>query len=365
MNVDEVAGPALLLDLDALNRNLAAFAELARLHGVSWRPHVKAHKCSTVGRLQVGRGAIGLSCATLREAEAMAAGGLPGILLTTTLAARAQFDRLARLLRRSRDVSLVVDDERAIEPLADVARREGVELGVLVDIDVGQGRTGLRDLDRAIALAGKVSTTQGLRYDGVQAYYGHLQQRMPMADRVAAVGQQHTRIADLLDRLRQAGLPPRIVTGSGSGTSLMDAKSGLFTELQPGSAFMMDAPYSVSLAAEDGSCPFEVALFVQAIIISATEPGLAVVNAGSKALATDMGLPKIVGAQWDGWTYAFSGDEHGLLRAKDPRVNDLPWGTQIRLVTPHCDPTVNLYDRFHVIRGDDLIDIWEIDGRGY
>lgn len=365
MKVDDVAGPTLLLDLDALDRNLATFAGLARTHGVGWRPHVKAHKCSTVGRRQVGQGALGHSCATLREAEAMAAGGLPGILLTTTLAARAQFERLARLLRRSRDVSLVVDDARAIEPLAAVALREGVELGVLVDVDVGQARTGTRDLAHAIALAGRVATTQGLRYDGIQAYYGHLQQRVPMADRLAAVSQQHERIADLLGRLRQAGLAPRIVTGSGTGTSLMDAKSGLFTELQPGSAFMMDAPYSVSLAGEDGTCPFEVALFVQAIVISATEPGLAVINAGSKALATDMGLPKLVGAQWDGWTYAFSGDEHGVLRTKAPQAAEVPWGAQIRLVTPHCDPTVNLYDRFHVIRGDEVIDIWDIDGRGY
>ena len=228
-----------------------------------------------------------------------------------------------------------------------------------------RNRTGVRDLAQAVVLAGRVQRTKGLRYDGVQVYYGHLQQTVPMQARAAEVGRQHERIGDLLQRLRQAGLSPRIVTGSGTGTCQMDARAGLFTELQPGSAFMMDASYSKTLLGPDGTCPFEVSLFVQADIISATEPALAVLNAGTKALATDAGLPAIVGPEWAGWTYAFSGDEHGVLRTKEAVASKAPWGRQVRLVTPHCDPTVNLYDRFHVFRGQDVIDIWTIDGRGY
>ena len=364
-SIEDIAGPVLLLDRDALDRNIQAVAKIARDHGVAWRPHVKAHKCSALGRRQVAAGAIGQSCATLREAEAIAAAGIGGILLTSTLAAPAQFQRLTRLLRGGADISVVLDDARAVDLLADAARKAGAELGVLIDVDVGQGRTGARDIAQAVALAGRIKSTTGLRYDGVQVYYGHLQQTMPMSDRVAAVGRQHERIADLLQRLRRSGVEPRIVTGSGTGTSLLDARSGLFTELQPGSAFMMDASYAKTLIGADGTCPFEVSLFVQADIISAAEPGLAVLNAGTKALATDAGLPTIVGAEWSGWTYAFWGDEHGLLRAQHGGTPNAPWGRQVRLVSPHCDPTVNLYDRFHVIRGQDLIDTWTIDGRGY
>lgn len=364
-SIDDISGPALLLDRDALDRNIQAVAKIAGDHRVAWRPHVKAHKCSALGRLQVAAGAIGQSCATLREAEAMAAAGIRGILITSTLATSAQFERLGKLLRSGADVSVVLDDGRAIDPLTDVARKAGVELGVLVDVDVGQNRTGVRDLAQAVVLAGRVQSTKGLRYDGVQVYYGNLQQTVPMSDRVTVVGRQHERIADLLQRLRQAGAAPRIITGSGTGTSLMDARSGLFTELQPGSAFMMDASYSKTLIGADGTCPFEVSLFVQADIISATEPGLAVLNAGTKALATDAGLPTIVGEEWAGWTYAFSGDEHGVLRAKDAAKTNAPWGRHVRLVTPHCDPTVNLYDRFQVFRGENVIDTWAIDGRGY
>lgn len=364
-SIEDIAGPALLLDRDALDRNIQAVAKIARGQGVAWRPHVKAHKCSTLGRLLIAAGAIGQSCATLREAETMAAAGIGGILLTSPLATPAQFERLAKLLRSGADVSVVADDARAVDPLAGVARGAGTEIGVLVDVDVGQNRTGVRDIAQAVVLAGRVQSTKGLRYDGVQVYYGHLQQTVPMSERATAVGRQHERIADLLQRLRQSDAAPRIVTGSGSGTSLMDARSGLFTELQPGSAFMMDASYSKTLIGADGTCPFEVSLFVQADIISATGPGLAVVNAGTKALATDAGLPMIVGAEWAGWTYAFSGDEHGVLGARDGVKSSAPWGRQVRLVTPHCDPTVNLYDRFHVIRGENVVDTWAIDGRGY
>lgn len=151
-SIDDISGPALLLDRDALDRNIQAVAKIAGDHGVAWRPHVKAHKCSALGRLQVAAGAIGQSCATLREAEAMAAAGIRGILLTSTLATSAQFERLTKLLRSGADVSVVFDDGRAIDPLADVARKAGIELGVLVDVDVGQNRTGVRDLAQAVVL---------------------------------------------------------------------------------------------------------------------------------------------------------------------------------------------------------------------
>jgi D-serine deaminase-like pyridoxal phosphate-dependent protein len=215
----------------------------------------------------------------------------------------------------------------------------------------------------AVRLARRIEALPELRYRGIQAYYGHLQHVPAYADRRVKAAEQWARLRPFLDALRSKGLSPGIVTGGGTGTHLLDLEEGPFTEIQPGSYLFMDKQYgAVELA--PGAVSFRTALNVATRVISTNQPGLAVLDAGFKAMATDAG-PALVasGAPADA-TYQFMGDEHGGLRiaagAARPEVGDL-----VRLVAPHCDPTVNLHDCLHVMQGKRLIDIWPIDARGY
>jgi D-serine deaminase-like pyridoxal phosphate-dependent protein len=354
--------PCLLLEAEALEHNLAAMMDLVHRHSRQLRPHVKAHKCAAIGRLQLEAGAVGLCCATVREAEMMAAAGLDGLLVTSPVTAPALVERLVRARERIGDLAVVVDSEAGLDALAAGASADR-PLGAVVEIDVGQGRTGVTRPEGAVSLARRIEELPQLRYRGVQAYYGQLQHVAAYADRRTRVTEQWQRLQGFLEALNAEGLRPEIITGGGTGTHLLDLEEGPFTEIQPGSYLFMDKQYgAVELA--PGATPFRTSLTIAARVISANQPDLAVLDAGFKAMATDAG-PALVasGASADA-TYQFMGDEHGGLRfapgAGRPAVGDL-----VTLVAPHCDPTVNLHDWFHVMQNGRLVDIWPIDARGY
>lgn len=353
--------PCLLLEAEALEHNVEAMMALVRRHGRQLRPHVKAHKCTAVARRQREAGAVGLCCATVREAEVMAAAGLNGLLVTSPVTAPGMVERLARARDRSGDIAVVVDSDAGVEALA-AATRVDRPLGAVVEIDVGQGRTGVTSPADAVRLARRIEALPQLRYRGVQAYYGHLQHVPAYADRRAKAAEQWARLQLFLDALRAEGLPPGIVTGGGTGTHLLDLEEGPFTEIQPGSYLFMDKQYgAVELA--PGAMAFRTSLTVATRVISANQPDLVVLDAGFKAMATDAGPALVASGAAADATYQFMGDEHGGLRfaaAARPEVGDL-----VRLVAPHCDPTVNLHDWLHVMRDDRLIDVWPIDARGY
>ena len=212
-----LATPCLLLDADAFEHNLAAMMDLARRYRRKVRPHVKAHKCTTIGRRQLEAGAVGLCCATVREAEVMAEAGLEGILVTSPVTAPAMIERLARAQDRVGDLAVVVDGEAGVEALA-ANVSAGRPLGVVVEIDVGQGRTGVTRPEDAVRLARRIEGLPQLRYRGVQAYYGHLQHVPAYADRKAKAAEQWSRLRPFLEALSAAGLRPEIVTGGGTGT---------------------------------------------------------------------------------------------------------------------------------------------------
>jgi 3-hydroxy-D-aspartate aldolase len=355
--------PCLLLELETLEHNVAAMMALVRRYGRQLRPHVKAHKCTAIARRQLAAGAVGLCCATVREAEVMAAAGLDGLLVTSPLTAPGMVERLARARDRIGDIALVVDSEAGVEALAAGASVDR-PIGAVVEIDVGQGRTGVTRPADAIRLARRIETLPQLRYRGVQAYYGQLQHVPAYADRKAKAAEQWARLQPFLDALRTEGLPPGIITGGGTGTHHLDLEEGPFTEIQPGSYLFMDKQYGAVELARDGAPAFRTSLTIATRVISANQPDLVVLDAGFKAMATDAG-PALVasGASTDA-AYQFMGDEHGGLRfaasTARPEVGDLA-----RLVAPHCDPTVNLHDWFHVMEGGRLIDVWPIDARGY
>jgi 3-hydroxy-D-aspartate aldolase len=358
-----LATPCLLLDADGFEHNLAAMMELARRYGREVRPHVKAHKCATIVRRQLEAGAVGLCCATVREAEVMADAGLKGILITSPVVAPGMIERLARAHDRAGDLAVVVDSEVGVEALA-ANVRAGRPLGVLVEIDVGQGRTGVTLPEDAVGLARRIEGLPQLRYRGLQAYYGHLQHVPGYADRKAKAAEQWARLRPYLDALSAEGLPPEVVTGGGTGTHLLDLEEGPFTEIQPGSYLFLDKQYGAIELAPGGTAPFRTSLTVATRVISANQADLVVLDAGFKAMATDAGPALGAGGAAADATYQFMGDEHGGLRfgagATRPSVGDL-----VILVAPHCDPTVNLHEWVHVMHNGRLVDIWPVDARGY
>jgi 3-hydroxy-D-aspartate aldolase len=354
--------PCLLLEADALENNVEAMMDLVRRHRRQLRPHVKAHKCTAIARRQLEAGAVGLCCATVREAEVMAAAGLDGLLVTSPVTSPGMVERLARARDRVADIAVVVESDAGVDALAAGASVDR-PLGAVVEIDVGQGRTGVTSPADAVRLARRIEALPQLRYRGVQAYYGHLQHVPAYADRRARAAEQWARLELFLDALRAEGLPPAIVTGGGTGTHLLDLEEGPFSEIQPGSYLFMDKQYG-AVELVPGAAAFRTSLTIATRVISANQPALVLLDAGFKAMATDAGPALVAGGASLDAAYQFMGDEHGGLRfaagAARPEVGDL-----VRLVAPHCDPTVNLHDWLHVMQGGRLIDVWPIDARGY
>jgi 3-hydroxy-D-aspartate aldolase len=362
MRRDQLPTPALVLDLDALDRNIAAMAAHASASGVALRPHAKSHKSVEIAHRLQAAGALGPACATIAEAEAMAAGGLTGILVTSPQVSDDALGRVGRLLATGADLMLVVDDQSNVVALAQLAAGIGLTLPLVVELDVGVGRTGCPEPEQALVVARAIAATPSLRFAGVQAYWGNLQQVRPLVERKARVQEAAAPLQRLLTLLRIAGLSPHIVTGGGTGTSFIDPTLGLFTELQPGSFLFLDSCYG-PLPLDDTGNPFTASLFVAAGIVSANRRHRVIVNAGLKALATDSGQPLPVRGAPDGSSYRFMGDEHGAIEFAQGIAPAL--GATVELLTSHCDPTVNLHARYQVVRGDMVVDVWPIVARGY
>lgn len=354
--------PVLVLDLDALERNIAAMAQLAAKAGVRLRPHAKTHKSVDIARRQVAAGAFGLCCAKLGEAEALAAGDIANLHITSPVVSAPAIARLMALNARSPGLSVVADHPDNVAALAAAASPD-CPLGVFVDIDPGIRRTGVASDAAAVDLARQIDSAPGLTYQGVQKYCGREQHIESYAERKAAIVAQTEALAATLAALTAAGLPPPVVTGSGTGTHRIDQELGVFTEWQVGSYVFMDDQYSACALTEDGVSPYERSLFVDARVVSANSPMLVTVDAGFKAFSTDAAPPQVVAGAPEGARFAFMGDEHGAVIA--PGISEgLSLSDLVTLAVPHCDPTVNLYDSYHVVRADTLADIWPVSARG-
>jgi 3-hydroxy-D-aspartate aldolase len=352
--------PVLVLDRGALERNVAAMAAFARARGIALRPHAKTHKCVEIARLQLEAGAVGVCCAKLGEAEALADGGVEAVLITSPIVTPQAIERLIALHGRIADVRVVADHPDNVDALA-AAANVAKPLPVLVDIDPGIRRTGAASPEAATALAQRIARHPSLRFAGVQFYCGVQQHIEAYADRRAAIEDRTAYLGSALDALREAGLAPETVTGGGTGTHQIDAELGVLTELQAGSYVFMDRQYNDCDLRGDGGRPFETALFVDARVISANHASMATIDAGFKALSTDGGPPTIIEGAPQSAAFVFMGDEHGALIAPDHAFR---LGDRVTLAAPHCDPTVNLYDAYHVVRDGTLIDIWPIAARG-
>ncbi len=352
--------PALLIDERALDRNIERMAAFAASRGKGVRPHGKTHKCPVIAARQMEAGAVGICAAKVSEAAVFINAGVQPVLITSPVVTAAKAALIVALARRGR-VSVVVDGPLALQVLIEAADPD-VEVGVLVDVDVDMGRTGCRDPVRVLELAETIEASPGLRYEGVQHYAGHLMHVEGHEKRRRKSTALWAQVAEVVDHLKRNGLAPEVVTGSGTGTYDIDTNIEVVTDLQVGSYVFMDHEYRlIGGARGEVFDDFEVALTVAATAISRPLDAAVTVDAGYKAFASDTVAPEpmdIAGAR-----YRFAGDEHGVVippaGSQEPLL-----GKVHQFITPHCDPTVNLYDHYWVHRDGLAHSIWPVAARG-
>jgi len=349
--LEEVDTPALVLDLDAFERNLHTLRDAVKGKPVRIRPHAKTSKCPDVAKRQIALGAVGVCCQKVSEAEAMVEGGIGDVLVSNEVVGAQKLARLAGLAKKAR-IGICVDSAEGLAQL----KASGADVDVYVEIEVGMKRCGVPPGKPAVDLA-RAIIASNLRFSGLQAYHGRAQHLRTLEERHAVIAAAAEAVRTTKDLLKKSGIACPTVTGAGSGTFMFEVQSGAWDEIQPGSYAFMDADY----ARNEWAAPlprFEHALFVLTTVMSRPSPTLAVVDAGLKASSVDSGLPGLW--QRPGLAYTHASDEHGWVEgAEVPRL-----GEKLLLVPGHCDPTINLYDWYVCVRRGAVEALWPITARG-
>lgn len=346
----QIPTPALLVDLDALEANLKRMADQVKQSGKKIRPHAKAHKCVEIAKRQIAAGACGISVATLPEAELLSKAGIPGLLLTSPVADPL---KIARIVQTG--AMVVVDHVQQVQWYEEAAAKAARIVDVLIDLDVGDHRTGARSTEQALEIARAVNQAKHLQLKGLQGYSGRASHAGDFAERKKVSENAFAGAIETQSAMKREGRPMEILSGGSTGTWTIDLALPEVTELQAGSYIFMDLDYRrVGL-------DFRHSLTVMATVISANHENFVTVDAGLKAFATDRGYGAEA-AHLSGTAYRFGGDEFGYLdvQAGTPRPN---LGDLIEFIPPHCDPTVNLYDRIHACRGENVEAIWPVMAR--
>ncbi len=350
----ELDTPALCIDLPTLQANIRRMAEMTQAMGVSLRPHIKTHKCPAIARMQLDAGAVGVTCAKVSEAEVMAAAGIRDILIANQIVARQKVARLMGLAAYT-DVMVAVDDAANVADLGAAARAHGVTLRALVEVDIGMGRCGIAPGAPAVELARQVAGTEGLRFEGVMGYEGHAVM-IPDADERRRVTQASlTLLTDTVAQVRAAGLPVNIVSSGGTPTFAITGAWPGVTELQPGAYATMDAQYRHHV----GMTEFGCALTLVSTVVSVRDDR-AVIDAGLKSMTRDFGPPLVIDPP--GWEIVGLSEEHGRLARRDGAP--LRPGDRVEIAPNHGCTTINLHDRFHVIRDGCVVAVWPVAARG-
>jgi 3-hydroxy-D-aspartate aldolase len=361
MSLDEVDTPALLIDLDAFERNLRRLADRITGSPVKARPHAKTHKCPIIALKQVELGAVGVCVQKVSEAEAMVYGGVRDVLVTNEVVGRQKLRRLTALAQSAR-VGVCADDAGQVRALEEAAGEAGVTLPVYVEVNMGGNRCGVEPGEPAMALARQVVEAPHLAFAGLQAYHGSAQHLRGWDERQHAIGEATKKAKLTRDLLARNKIGCPTVTGAGTGTFEFETASGVYTELQCGSYIFMDADYGRNLDRDGAPTKaFEPSLYVWATVMSRPTKDRAIVDAGLKALAFDSGPPLV--CDEPAATYERASDEHGRLGISGA-TNRLGLGDKVRLIPGHCDPTVNLYDWYVCVRGNRVEQLWPITARG-
>ena len=357
-SAERIPTPAAVIDLAAFDRNVAKMAARAKAAGLALRPHAKSHKCAALVRRQLDQGAVGVCCAKLAEAEALAAEGIGHILVTSPIAGATNAARAARLAADLPDFRIVIDHPDAAAELAAAAI---APIQVVIDIDVGLGRTGCHDPEQAAAVARAVLAQPSLRLLGVQGYGGAWQHLEGANARASAVAAGMEKLTAAIGAIRAAGGTVDVVTGGGTGTFTADAAQGVLNEVQPGSYAFMDKEYRDALKADpDGA--FEQAATVVTTVISANHPKWVTLDAGLKAFSTDGPMPQPLTPKFADCAYRFFGDEHGMIVR--PAGQPVVRGERLALAPGHIDPTLDRYDLLHLVQDGVLVDVVRLEARG-
>lgn len=362
----DLVTPALVLDLDLLDANIAKMAAHAKAAKINLRPHGKTHKCPQIAERQIKAGAIGLCVATIREAEAMSAAGIKNLLITAELVGKPKIERLIKLTKRAPETMSVVDSSVHAQQLSDAAIAAKINLNVMMDVDPAGRRTGVPAGEQAIKLAEQIVKLPNLKLRGIHGYSGASAHINTFEARRNHSTERMTPVLETFQRLKKLGLPMEIMSGGSTGTYNIDCELGGMTELQTGSYVFMDVEYR-SVGGKSGAVydDFAPSLSVMATVVSKSHPDRATTDAGIKAFATDRvkHQPEIKGAT--GVTLGYGGDEHGILMfgTSPGPSREFRIGDRVEFIIPHCDPNVNLYDRIYCTRGENVVDVWRTVGR--
>lgn len=358
MTLDDVETPALLVDLDAYERNLERMASLLKGRKAKLRPHAKTHKSPLIASEQIARGAVGACCQKISEAEILVEGGVADVLISNEVVGPTKIARVAALAKRAR-IAICVDDASNAHALGDAAVAAGTVIDVLVEIEVGGRRCGVDPGSPAVALAKWIAKTPGLRFRGLQAYNGSAQHVRDHANRRRAIERAAQGTRETIAALSAVGIACETITGGGTGSLMIDLELGVLNELQAGSYIFMDADYGAAgtTGLDKG---FENSLTVLSTVMSVPRAGVAICDAGLKAMTFESGPPRIDDPK--GVRYAGPSDEHGNLELA--AGTSLKLGEKLRLVPGHCDPTVNLYDWYVGHRGKRVERVWPVAARG-
>ena len=363
MDESEIQTPCLILDLDALERNIKKMGDYAKAHGMRHRVHGKMHKSVDVAKLQESLGgAVGVCCQKVSEAEVFARGGIKDVLVSNQVRDPAKIDRLARMPKLGARTICCVDDPANVADLSEAAQRHDTTIECLVEIDCGAGRCGVTTTPEVVEIAKAIDAAEGLKFAGLQAYQGAMQHMDSYDDRKAKIDVAVAMVKDAVDTLKADGLDCDIVGGGGTGSYYFESTSGVYNELQCGSYAFMDADYGRILD-KDGNRidrgEWENALFILTSVMSHAKPQKAIVDAGLKAQSVDSGLPVIFGRE--DVKYVKCSDEHGVVEDTDGvlKVNE-----KLRLVPGHCDPTCNVHDWYVGVRDGKVETIWPVSARG-
>ncbi|MEJ6516022.1 MAG: DSD1 family PLP-dependent enzyme [Pseudomonadales bacterium] len=363
ISIDQLPTPALTIDLDIFDANIAKMQSHLNAAGLGLRCHTKMHKSPIIARKQIAAGAIGVCCATISEAEVMLAGGITKILITSPVVTDDKILRLLAMCQKSSEVEIVVDYIQGADRISELAGEMKLNIGVLVDLDPGMGRTGIEPGQKALELVRHIGEAcPNLTFNGLQMYIGncmHVQGFEKRRDKYLHLISKGIETKELLE---SNGIQVPVFSGGGTGTYDIDAELGALTDLQAGSYAFMDVEYrDIGGQGTETFVDFEPSLFSLVTAISKPQERLITVDAGIKCLATDTGYPEF--RDVEGATYHFGGDEHGIIQLNNSS-RQINLGDRLSVITPHCDPTVNLYDYYYPYRQGMVTEIWPISARG-
>ncbi|MDI9819707.1 MULTISPECIES: DSD1 family PLP-dependent enzyme [unclassified Legionella] len=365
MNKNDLDTPCLVIDKSTLEFNLNVMLQHAQNTQINIRPHVKTHKCSKLAKLQIEYGAIGISAAKVSEAEVLINTGINNILITSPVVTENKIRRLISCIKKAPETIVVVDNERNLYDLNDAGKSIQSKINILIDLDPGIGRTGIKP-ENALSFALKIEQFKWLNLMGIQCYAGNLQHITSYEERKNRSLQVMEMASNVVKQFKKSGLPCAILTGTGTGTYDIDAEASEVTEIQPGSYTVMDVEYGIigSKTNSTSFTTFKPSMTLLTTVISSNRKEHVTVDSGTKSIYFDsQNKPKIISHEGLHYDWGGFGDEHGKITAdthcKLPKNGDV-----LELIVPHCDPTINLHDKFYIVNNGIIEDIWEIDLRG-